>query len=78
MRPARWYRQDISRSLTSALVLAMLCLTALFVQREGMRGILDAAIYFGGIAFLVGLYVTMRRQWPRLFRYLLMLWRRSY
>ena len=78
MRPARWYRQDISRSLTSALVLAMLCLTAVFMHVEGIRGILDAVIYFGGIAFLVALYVTMRRQWPRLFRHLLTLWRRSY
>ena len=74
----RWYRQDISRPLTSTLVLAMLCLTAVFMHVEGARGIVDATIYFGGIAFLVGLYVTMRRQWPRLLHYLLTLWRRSY
>ena len=78
MPELRWYQRDISQPLTSAVVLIVLCVTAWLVYARGMYGLWASLAYFGGIAFLVALYVTMRRQWPRLFRYLPTLWRRSY
>lgn len=73
-----WRTRDISRPLTSLVVLVALCLTAVFVFYNGWYGLEDAAIYFGCIAFLLAVYLTYSRQWPRLIRYLRQLWRRSY
>lgn len=74
----RWYQQDISRTLTDLLLLIVLTVTATLVYYRGLYGLMAAAAYFGGIAFLVAVYLTARRQWPRFMRYLATLVRQSY
>lgn len=74
----RWYQQDVSRTLTDLVLLIVLVVTATLVFYRGLYGLMAAAAYFGGIAFLVAMYLTARRQWPRFLRYLAMLWKQSY
>ena len=65
-----WRTRDISRPLTSIFVLVSLMVTATLVYYRGLYGLFAAAAYFAGIAFLVALYLTYTRQWPRLIRYI--------
>lgn len=73
-----WRTRDISRTLTSLVVLVVSIVTVALVYYRGMYGLMASAAYFGGIALLLAIYLTYTRQWPRLIRYLLQLWRRSY
>lgn len=73
-----WRTQDISRPLTSLVVLVVLIVTVTLVYYRGTYGLMASVAYFGGIAFLLAIYLTYTWQWPRLIRYLRQLWRRSY
>jgi hypothetical protein len=70
-----WRNRDISRPLTSLVVLVVLTVTATLVYYRGLYGLMSAAAYFGGIALLVAVYLTCFRQWPRLVRYARTTWR---
>lgn len=75
----RWYESDISRPLTLTLVAMALSFTALGIDRIGwINGLLGAAGFFGGIGFLVAIYLTYRWEWPRLIRYFRHIFRRDY
>lgn len=66
----RWYERDISRPLTLILTALVLSFTAVLVRRVGWEtGLSESAGFFGGIGFLVALYLTYRWEWPRLIRY---------
>lgn len=73
-----WRERDISRPLTSLVVLVVLLVTVTLVYYRGWYGLMASAAYFGGIALLLAISLTYTRQWPRLVRYLRQLWRRSY
>lgn len=72
-----WRERDISRPLTSAIVLVVLLVTATLVYYRGWYGLMASAAYFGGIGLLVAAYVTCTRKWTRLTRYIRTLWRES-
>lgn len=73
-----WRNRDISRPLTSLVVLAVSIVTVTLVYYRGIYGLMASIAYFGGIAFLLAIYLTYTQKWPRLIRYLHQLWRQSY
>lgn len=65
-----WRTRDISRPLTSLVVLVSLMVVFALTYYRGWYGLLASLAYLAGIAFLLAIYLTAWRQWGRLFRYL--------
>lgn len=79
--PTHWKRdslltRDISRPLTRGVVALTAFIVATLGYYRGVTGVLDALAYLGGLGLLLALYLTYRRQWPRLIGYIRELRRR--